>query len=53
MREPFYWSIPLGRIFGITVRLHWLFPFVALALILRAGYDPAAPKDTSPPAGAW
>ncbi|HZV07079.1 MAG TPA: site-2 protease family protein [Gemmataceae bacterium] len=35
MRDPFFWSIPLGRIFGITVRVHLLFPIVALGLILR------------------
>ena len=28
MRDPFYWSLPLGRLFGITIRVHWLFPFV-------------------------
>jgi Zn-dependent protease len=35
MRDPFFWSIPLGRLFGITVRVHLLFPVVALGLILR------------------
>ncbi len=35
MRDPFAWSIPLGRMFGITVRVHVLFPIVALGLILR------------------
>ena len=39
MRDPFYWSFPLGRIFGIVVRVHWLFPFVALGLILRAANE--------------
>jgi Zn-dependent protease len=32
MRDPFTWSIPLGRIFGITVRLHIL--FVAFVLVM-------------------
>jgi stage IV sporulation protein FB len=35
MRDPFFWSIPLGRYFGITLRVHVLFPVVALGLILR------------------
>jgi Zn-dependent protease len=47
MRDPFAWSIPLGRLFGITIRVHLLFPVIALALILRA----ACQKDAVP--GAW
>ena len=35
MRDPFTWSMPLGRVFGIAVRMHWLFPVVALGLTLR------------------
>ena len=41
MQEPFAWttlSLPMGRVFGITIRIHWLFPFVALGVILRAFY---------------
>lgn len=49
MRDPFFWSIPLGRVFGITIRVHLLFPVVALALMLRAAYDPRNPA----PPGAW
>jgi Zn-dependent protease len=30
--------LPLGRLFGITIRVHVFFPFVALALILRIGF---------------
>jgi Zn-dependent protease len=37
MRDPLSWSIPLGRIFGILIRVHVLFPFVAIGLILRDG----------------
>lgn len=49
MRDPFFWSIPLGRVFGITVRVHLLFPVVALGLILRY-----ALKNNPPfPAGTW
>ena len=47
MRDPLTWSLPLGRLFGITVRIHILFPFVAAAVILRA-----ALKDGAPP-GVW
>src|SRR5262245_1501825 len=52
MRDPFLWSIPLGRLFGITVRVHILFPIVILGLMLRA----AVQKDAggAPPVeGAW
>jgi Zn-dependent protease len=38
MRDPFFWSIPLGRLFGITIRVHLLFPVVALAMILRYAF---------------
>lgn len=47
MRDPFSWSIPLGRLFGILIRMHWLFPVFALGMILRA----ATMKDAI--AGAW
>src|SRR5262245_16632472 len=47
MRDPFSWSLSLGRVFGINVRVHVLFPFVALALILQA----ALKKDAVD--GAW
>jgi Zn-dependent protease len=50
MRDPFLWSIPLGRLFGITVRVHILYPVVALALILRVAFQ----KEPYPfPEGAW
>lgn len=39
MRDPFSWSFPIGRLFGITIRIHFLFPLVALGLILRAAFD--------------
>jgi Zn-dependent protease len=35
MRDPFFWSIPLGRVFGITIRVHLLFAVVTAAMILR------------------
>src|SRR5262249_59273335 len=38
MRDPLTWSIPLVRLFGITIRVHVLFPVVALGFILRLGF---------------
>jgi Zn-dependent protease len=46
MRDPFFWSIPLGRVFGITVRVHLLFPVVALGLILRYAVKEGFPQGT-------
>ncbi len=42
MQDPFAWSIPFGRLFGINIRIHVLFPFVALAMILRAAFQEGA-----------
>lgn len=36
MRDPITWSFPIGRIFGINVRVHVMLPLVMLALILKA-----------------
>src|SRR5262249_59674786 len=47
MRDPLSWSFPLGRLFGVLVRVHWLFPIVAIGLVLRAAFG----KDYPP--GAW
>jgi stage IV sporulation protein FB len=47
MSDPVSWSLPLGRLFGINIRVHVLFPLVAVALILRAGFT----KDAPP--GVW
>ena len=38
MRDPLSWSVPLFRVFGITVRLHVLFPVVTGALLLRVSF---------------
>jgi stage IV sporulation protein FB len=46
MRDPFFWSFPLGRFFGITVRVHVLFPVVALGLILRLALKSDLPQGT-------
>lgn len=37
MRDPFSWSFPIGYLFGTSVRVHILFPLVAIGLIWRAG----------------
>lgn len=46
MRDPFFWSIPLFRISGIMVRVHILFPLVALGLILRYALKPGFYEGT-------
>jgi stage IV sporulation protein FB len=51
MQDPFAWSFPLGRLFGITVRIHWLFPFVALGLILHTALGKN--EGVVYPDGAW
>ncbi len=50
MRDPSYWSIPLGRLFGITIRVHVLFPIVVLGLILQVVYQPRGLEFKS---GTW
>jgi stage IV sporulation protein FB len=44
MRDPFTWSLPLGRMFGVTVRMHILFPFFILVLWARAAMDDKSPR---------
>lgn len=46
MHDPLSWSFPIGRVFGVSVRIHILFPLVALGLILRV-----TTKDFLP--GTW
>ncbi len=48
MQDPFAWSIPFGRLFGIAIRIHILFPFMAVGLILRAAFQ----ENAVPGAGA-
>src|SRR5689334_12981017 len=36
MRDPITWSFPLGRMFGIDIRVHIMLPLVMLGLLLRA-----------------
>jgi stage IV sporulation protein FB len=47
MQDPFTWAFPLGRFFGIPVKVNVLFPLVAAGLILRAAFQ----KDV--PSGSW
>jgi Zn-dependent protease len=50
MRDPFLWSIPLGRLFGITLRVHVLYPVLVIVLVLRVVYHP---KDVVYADKAW
>src|SRR4051794_40160744 len=52
MQDPFAWSIPLGRLFGVTIRIHWLFPFVALGWILHVAFYKPYPEYVVPE-GGW
>ena len=46
MQDPFSWAFPLGRFFGIPVRVHVVFPLVAVGLILRVAYQKEMPAGT-------
>jgi stage IV sporulation protein FB len=50
--DPMRWSLPLGRLFGINIRVHILFPVVAIGIILRVALQRDG-KDWQLPAGAW
>jgi Zn-dependent protease len=45
MRDPLTWSLPVGRLFGIAIRVHVFFPVVALGMVLHVAFDP---KSTGP-----
>jgi Zn-dependent protease len=51
MLDPFAWSFPLGRLFGITIRVHWLFPFVALGYVLHVAFGKN--EGAKYPENAW
>jgi Zn-dependent protease len=55
MRDPFSWSFPIGRLFGVTIRVHVLFVVFALGSILRVAFwqPPAAHPDDRIPDGSW
>ncbi|MCI0462233.1 MAG: site-2 protease family protein [Gemmataceae bacterium] len=44
MRDPFTWSLPFGRMFGITIRIHLLFPIFVLVMWLRVATDEKAAR---------
>ncbi len=46
MADFFRWSLPLGRFFGIPVRVHILFPIFAIGIILRVAYQPGVAPGT-------
>jgi Zn-dependent protease len=50
MRDPFTWSLPLGRFFGITVRMHILFVILILVIWLRVAM--ASDTEGYPPGSA-
>ncbi len=53
MRDPLSWSFPIGRLFGVTIRIHLLFAVFILVSLLRVGFDhPRHPEDALPE-GAW
>jgi stage IV sporulation protein FB len=53
MRDPLAWSIPLGRLFGIQIRVHWTFPVVFLGLILRYALKKQDNGNPAYEAGTW
>jgi stage IV sporulation protein FB len=54
MLNPLNWSLPLGRVFGITVRIHLFFLVIAVGFILRAHLQKKLGlEDTVLPSGAW
>src|SRR5437660_2614749 len=44
MRDPFTWSLPLGRLFGITVRIHFLFLLFVFVMWVKVAADPKMPQ---------
>ncbi len=55
MRDPLSWSFPIGRMFGVTVRVHVLFVVFILGSLLRVAFDHPKPNhaDEALPEGAW
>jgi Zn-dependent protease len=46
MRDPLSWSFPIGRLFGITVKVHVLLIVVFLGLYFRAAFGKGFPVGT-------
>src|SRR5262249_26817648 len=53
MNDPFAWSLPLGRLFGVTVRVHWLFPFIAIGYVLHVAWGKTMLPGTDDGTGTW
>jgi Zn-dependent protease len=44
MRDPFSWSLPFGRLFGIAIRIHILFPLLIFVLWIKVASEPLLPR---------
>ncbi len=53
MRDPLSWSFPMGRLFGVTVRIHLLFVVFVLVSLLRVAFDHPRHAEDALPEGAW
>src|SRR3984957_11695745 len=55
MRDPISWSFPLGRMFGVQVRIHILFVIFFIGSMLRVAFAPEDPTHVAVklPDGAW
>ena len=51
MRDPITWSFPIGRMFGVTVRIHILFVIFFAVSVLRVAFVPEGKNPQ--PEGAW
>jgi Zn-dependent protease len=47
MRDPFTWSLPLGRVFGIRIQVHVLFLLFIVVVWLRAATDRDLPTGAA------
>jgi stage IV sporulation protein FB len=46
MRDPLSWSIPIGRLFGITIKVHFVLLAVFLGVYLRVASDKEFPAGS-------
>ncbi|MSQ93150.1 MAG: hypothetical protein EXR98_01190 [Gemmataceae bacterium] len=46
MRDVLSWSFPIGQLFGIAIRVHFLLPFVMVGLVGRVAMDKEFPAGT-------
>jgi Zn-dependent protease len=52
MRDPMSWSFPIGRLFGTTIRVHFLFPVFVLVLLGQTALK-KPPSGVPFPDGRW